>query len=78
VVTGYGEPSKSGQQLSWDRVNNIIRFLVERQAISESRFIFRHGQTGGDANTVDIRIATKDESGPNTVPAPHPNLSRKN
>jgi len=78
VVTGYGEPSKSGQQLSWDRVNNIIRFMVERQAISESRFIFRHGQTGGDANTVDIRIATMDESGPNTVPAPHPNLSRKN
>jgi len=78
VVTGYGEPSKSGQQLSWDRVNQIIRFLVERQAINENRFIFRHGQPGGDVNTVDIRVATKDEAGPNTVPAPHPNLRRSN
>lgn len=77
VVTGYGEPSKAGQQLSWDRVNSVISYLVDRQGISADRFIFRHSQAGGDPNTVDIRAAGADESGPNTVPAPHPNL-RKN
>jgi outer membrane protein OmpA-like peptidoglycan-associated protein/opacity protein-like surface antigen len=77
VVTGYGEPSKAGQQLSWDRVNSVINFLVDKQGISANRFIFRHGQTGGDPNTVDVRAAGEGEDGPNTVPAPHPNL-RKN
>jgi hypothetical protein len=77
VVTGYGEPSKAGQQLSWDRVNSVINYMVDKQGISADRFIFRHGQTGGDPNTVDIRAAGSGEEGPNTVPAPHPNL-RKN
>ena len=77
VVTGYGEPSKAGQQLSWDRVNSVITYLTDKQGISADRFIFRHSQAGGDPNTVDIRAAGAEESGPNTVPAPHPNL-RKN
>ncbi len=77
VVSGYGEPSKAGQQLSWDRVNSVISYLVDKQGIGADRFIFRHGQTGGDPNTVDVRAAGAGEEGPNTVPAPHPNL-RKN
>ena len=77
VVTGYGEPSKAGQQLSWDRVNSVISYLSDKQGISADRFIFRHSQAGGDPNTVDIRAAGAEETGPNTVPAPHPNL-RKN
>ena len=76
AVIGYGESSKAAQQLSWDRVNAVINFLVEKQAISSDRFIFRYGQSGGDENTVDLRDGTGEE-GPNTVPAPHPNLRRK-
>jgi len=72
-VIGHGASDKRAQQLSWDRVNAVIRYLVERQGISEDRFIFSYGEEG-DANTVDL-IGTK-ESGPNTVPAPHPNLQR--
>ncbi|TDH18313.1 hypothetical protein EXU57_23960 [Segetibacter sp. 3557_3] len=72
-VTGYGASDKRAQQLSWDRVNAVIRYLVERQGISEDRFIFSYG-TEGDNNTVDL-IGTNEE-GPNTVPAPHPNLKR--
>jgi len=76
AVIGYGESSKAAQQLSWDRVNAIINYLVEKEGIGSDRFIFRYGQTGGDENTVDLRDGTNEE-GPNTVPAPHPNLRRK-
>jgi OmpA-OmpF porin, OOP family len=70
-VTGHGASDKRAQQLSWDRVNAVIRYMVERQGISEDRFIFDYG-TEGDVNTVDLMGTT--EEGPNTVPAPHPNL----
>jgi len=73
-VIGHGASDKRAQQLSWDRVNAVIRYLVEKQGISEDRFIFSYGEEG-DANTVDL-IGTK-ETGPNTVPAPHPNLKKK-
>jgi outer membrane protein OmpA-like peptidoglycan-associated protein len=76
AVIGYGESSKAAQQLSWDRVNVIINYLVEKEGINSDRFIFRYGQSGGDENTVDLRDGTGEE-GPNTVPAPHPNLRRK-
>ncbi len=72
-VTGHGASDKRAQQLSWDRVNAVIRYLVERQGIGEDRFIFDYG-TEGDNNTVDLMGTT--EEGPNSVPAPHPNLRR--
>jgi outer membrane protein OmpA-like peptidoglycan-associated protein len=77
AVIGYGESSKTAQQLSWDRVNEIIKYLVEKEGISSDRFIFRYGQTGGDENTIDLKDGTGEE-GPNTLPAPHPNLRKKN
>jgi len=76
AVIGYGESSKAAQQLSWDRVNAVINYLVEKEGISSDRFIFRYGQSGGDENTVDMKDGTGEE-GPNTVPAPHPNLRKK-
>jgi len=76
AVIGYGESSKSAQQLSWDRVNAVINYLVEKEGISTDRFIFKYGEGGGDPNTVDLREGTNEE-GPNTVPAPHPNLRRR-
>jgi outer membrane protein OmpA-like peptidoglycan-associated protein len=76
AVVGYGESSKSVQQLSWDRVNTVINYLVEKEGISSDRFIFKYGEAGGDANTVDLREAGTDET-PNSVPAPHPSLRKK-
>lgn len=76
AVIGYCASSKSEQQLSWDRVNAVINYLVEKEGISADRFIFKYGQEGGDCNTVDLRDGTQEE-GPNTVPAPHPNLRRR-
>lgn len=73
-VIGYGAASKAAQQLSWERVNAIIKYLSEKQGVSESRLIFVFAQDG-DANTVDLQGTLED--GPNTVPAPHPNLKSK-
>jgi len=76
VVVGYCNSTKQEQQLSWDRVNAAINYLVEKEGISADRFIFQYGQEGGDCNTVDLRGAASGEEGPNTVPAPHPNLRK--
>jgi outer membrane protein OmpA-like peptidoglycan-associated protein len=76
VVVGYCSSTKTEQQRSWDRVNAVINYLVEREGVSADRFIFSHAQEGGDCNTVDLRAAAEGEEGPNTVPAPHPNLRR--
>jgi hypothetical protein len=35
-VIGYGAASKAAQQLSWDRVNAVINYLVEKQGVAES------------------------------------------
>jgi outer membrane protein OmpA-like peptidoglycan-associated protein len=77
VVVGYCADDKRAQQLSWDRVNTIIAYMVDKEGISQDRFIFNYGQQGGDCNTVDLRAAADGETGPNRVEPPHPNL-RKN
>jgi outer membrane protein OmpA-like peptidoglycan-associated protein len=77
VVIGYCASDKKQQQLSWDHVNKVITYLVEKEGLSQDRFIFNYGQDGGDCNTVDLRGAAEGEDGPNTVAPPHPNL-RKN
>lgn len=77
AVVGHvspGSASKSAQQLSWDRVKTVINYLEEKQNISGDRFIFKYGEEG-DSNVVDLRDGTGEE-GPNTVPAPHPNLQK--
>ncbi len=76
AVVGYCSSSKSQQQLSWDRVNAVINYLIEKEGIGSDRFIFKYGQEGGDCNTVDFRDGSQEE-GPTTVPAPHPNLRRR-
>ncbi len=74
-ISGHGAVNKAAQQLSWDRVNAVMKYLVERQGIADNRIIFEYG-TDGDANTVDLLPTT--ENGPNSVPAPHPNLQKTN
>lgn len=77
VVVGYCSSSKKEQQLSWDHVNKVITYLIEKEGISADRFIFKYGEEGGDCDTVDIRGAGENEEGPNTVAPPHPNLRKK-
>lgn len=76
VVIGYCASNKMEQQRSWDRVNAIITYLIEKEGVSGDRLIFKYAEEGGDCNTVDIRPANEGEEGPNSVPAPHPNLRK--
>lgn len=76
-VLGHPEANKTSQQKAYDRVESIIKYLVEKQGISENRFIFAYDAGGsGDGNTIDLQGTT--EEGPNTVPAPAPHLKNKN
>jgi len=72
-LVGYGASDKKAQQLSWDHVNAVKTYLTEQQGISETRIIFTYGMDG-NGTTVDLVPTT--EEGPNTVPAPHPNLRK--
>ncbi|MBS4044560.1 MAG: OmpA family protein [Chitinophagaceae bacterium] len=74
-VLGHPEANKSSQQKSYDRVDAIIKYLVEKQGISENRFIFAYDSGSGDSKTIDLQGTT--EAGPNTVPAPAPHLKGK-
>lgn len=73
-VVGHGGASKREQQLSWDRVESVITYMVEQQGISRDRFVFKYGEEG-DSNTVDLQDCSGEE-GPNMVPAPHPQYRR--
>ena len=73
-VSGHGASTKVDQQLSWDRVNAVVRYLVERGGISSQRLVFEYG-VEGNSNTVDI-FGT-DEEGPNNAPPPHPNFMQQ-
>ncbi len=73
-VIGYGSNNKTAQQLSYEKVSAVIKYLVDRLGIAEKRIIFVYGQDG-DSSTVDFQPTTED--GPNSVPAPHPSLKSK-
>lgn len=73
IVNGYAESTKRGMQLSWDRVNAVISYFLEKEGIGLHRFIFRYGQEGGNSKVVDL-IDAKGEEGPSQVPPPHPQL----
>lgn len=73
-VVGHPAASKAAQQLAYDRVDAVIKYLVTKQGIAEDRFIFSYDGGVGDSNTIDLLGTT--EEGPNTVPAPHPNLRK--
>jgi len=75
AVIGYGESSKAAQQLSWDRVNAVINYLVEKEGIARQIYLPLWTERRR-RNTVDLKDGTGEE-GPNTVPAPHPNLHKK-
>ena len=75
-VIGHPLANKVSQQKTWERVNATIKYLSEKLGISENRFIFTYDGGTGDPNTVDLQYTT--DEGPNTVPAPFPNLKNKN
>ncbi|MBL0309780.1 MAG: OmpA family protein [Bacteroidetes bacterium] len=86
VVTGFNESRndpKFNEQLSWNRANAAVDYLVEKYGISRDRFIlkYRGGKKAASSpaerkatNKVDFRYANDGESGSSNPPAPHPGL----
>jgi opacity protein-like surface antigen len=74
AVIGYCKSTKYVEQRSWDRVNVVINYLMEKQAIALDRFIFKYGESGGDCDVIDFEGTS--ETGNNSIPAPHPKLRR--
>jgi predicted O-linked N-acetylglucosamine transferase (SPINDLY family) len=61
---------------SW-AVENLKK-EAEKQGIAAERLINKYGQADGDVNVIDLSATGENIEGPNTVPAPHPNLRTKN
>lgn len=82
VVSGINDKStangKYNEQLSYNRANEAINYLVDKYGISRDRFIMKYNQEGtGDKvkdRRVDFRYAKEGETGESNPPAPHPGL----
>jgi len=77
---------KYNEQLSWNRVNTSIDYLVEKYGISRDRFVVKYtGEreplTGDESafekyqnRRVEFRFAEDGEDGESNPPAPHPGI----
>jgi hypothetical protein len=63
-IVGYTEDSaaQKARQLSWDRVNAIINYLVDKQGVAQKRILFSY-DTAGPADVVDLIAATVSKGG---------------
>ncbi len=59
TITGYPAASKASQALCNKRVDAIRMYLMEKEGISGDRVTTNCEVGGGDANTVDIKSASK-------------------
>jgi len=55
TIVGYCTESKAKQSSGSARAENVRRYLVESEGISNDRITVMLGQQGGDCNTVDLR-----------------------
>jgi opacity protein-like surface antigen len=73
VILGSGSGSKPRLQHSWEHVNAVIEYMMDKKGIGRDRFIFKYGQEG-DENIVTYRPADRNEQGDSNVPPPHPEI----
>jgi hypothetical protein len=75
AVTGCGATENQRlNQASWDRVNNTIIHLREKQGINTDRFIFRYETDAGDCGKIELAFTDERIT---TDPPPHPHLRKK-
>ncbi len=73
VIEGSACHSRFDEQLSWDRVNRVIGYVVENYNIDRNRFLFKYKGTA-PANIIYYRNPYGYEEGPSSLPAPYPKL----
>ena len=77
LLTSYCLSCKNSRynQVRWDRVNNIITYLIKNKGISPDRLVGRSGIDGGNCDTIEFSVT---DEHPNAVaPPPHLNLRKK-
>ncbi|MCP4122269.1 MAG: OmpA family protein [Bacteroidetes bacterium] len=84
--TDTNDDIKYNEQLSWNRVNSSIDYLVEKYGISRDRFVVKYSGereplTGDESSfekyqnrRVEFRFAEDGEEGDSNPPAPHPGI----
>jgi len=58
IVSYVADPTaKKAYQLSWDRLNTVIKFLIEKQHVASNRILFSYDDWGS-VNTLDLLPTT--------------------
>ncbi len=70
-VEGHGTASEGAQQISWDKVASVVKYL-RLKGTKKTNLLFNYGDKG-DPSIVNITSSTED--GPDWVPAPIPCFS---
>lgn len=67
-ITGYCGNSENTRltKSNWDRVNNVIDYMVKNEGINADRFIFRYGEVANACNNIDLSFT------PNIIDNPAP------
>jgi hypothetical protein len=52
--------------------------MVDKEGISQDRFVFVSGQDNENCDNVDLQVAAEGDDRPSRVDPPHPNLMKKN
>ncbi len=73
VIAGSAGGTKYDEQLAWEHIDAVIVYMSEQQQIPRNSFIIKL-DGGSLANTVNLHIASANESGPSSVPEPHPGI----
>ena len=67
-VAGHGAANEEDQQISWDKVETVLQYLVG-MGIDKNNFVLYYG-IEGDPEIVNV--ASSKEEGPHWIPAPIP------
>lgn len=71
-ITNTATLTKASRQYSWERVNIVAKYLIEKLGVSETRIVFNYGVLGEDSNIVSISGTSR--KGPIRPSAPAPFL----
>jgi hypothetical protein len=76
VVTCYCLSCKNSRYNAtrWERINNVMIYLVEKKRISPDRLSGRYGEEAGDCDTIDFFITHERD---NALAPPPPNIRKK-
>jgi hypothetical protein len=75
IVRGNGNGNKVDQQLSYNRVENVINYMVVNKGVDRERFVFEYGLEGNPLS-VELIPAEEDARAGFVPPPPYPGLKR--